>query len=93
MRHYYTAFRGVNPHSLDTAKCRVRLLGVGKQPGRFIDGATWKRARKRFGLTQKAAADLCGVDETTVQNWEGGRTLKVRRIYLEKLREGAKPKP
>ena len=59
---------------------------VSKKPARFIDGATFKRARERFGLTQKAAADLCGVDETTVQRWEGGKTLKVRRVYLEKLR-------
>jgi DNA-binding transcriptional regulator YiaG len=62
---------------------------VGKKPERFIDGATWKRARLRFKLSQVRAAEIVGVDETTVQKWEGGQTKKVRRIYLEKLREGA----
>lgn len=40
-----------------------------------------------FGLTQKQAAALCGVEETTVQRWEGGQTKKVRGIYLDRLRE------
>jgi DNA-binding XRE family transcriptional regulator len=38
-------------------------------------------------LTQVQAANLCGVDETTVQRWEAGVVKRVRRVYLEKLRD------
>lgn len=31
-------------------------------------------ARKMANLTQKGLADLCGVSESTVLNWEKGRT-------------------
>lgn len=60
-----------------------------KVGARFVTGEAWKRARLRFDLSQKEAAALVGVDETTVQRWEGGQTKRVRRLYLEKLSESA----
>jgi DNA-binding transcriptional regulator YiaG len=65
---------------------------VVKTSARFITGAAFKRGRGRLGLTQVQAADILGVDETTVQRWESGETKKVRRLYLDKLRESAGPK-
>lgn len=61
-----------------------------KGPPRFVRGAQFRRLRKRLGLSQVRAAAICGVDETTVQRWEGGQTKRVRGLYLERLREGAK---
>jgi len=46
-----------------------------------------RRARARGGLSQLAAADWCGVDETTVQRWEAGITKKIRRGFLDRLLE------
>jgi transcriptional regulator with XRE-family HTH domain len=37
-------------------------------------------ARRDAGLTQKELAQLVGVDETSVQAWEQGRTSPYRRI-------------
>lgn len=54
---------------------------------RFIDGAAFRRARIRFKFRQIDVATILGVDETTVQRWEGGQTKRVRRVYLEKLRD------
>lgn len=39
-----------------------------------IEKITLPAARKNAGLTQKELAKLCGVSETTVLNWEKGRT-------------------
>lgn len=63
-----------------------------KTSARFITGAAFKRARARLKLTQIQAADILGVDETTVQRWESGETKRVRRLYLDKLRESAAPR-
>jgi transcriptional regulator with XRE-family HTH domain len=65
---------------------------VVRTSARFITGEAFKRARVRLGLTQVQAADMLGVDETTVQRWESGDTKKVRRLYLDKLRDSAGPK-
>lgn len=35
---------------------------------------TMSSARENAGLTQKQFAELCGVSESTVINWEKGRT-------------------
>lgn len=53
----------------------------------FVSGEQFKKARLRFNLTQVQAGELCGVHWTTIQRWESGRTQRVRRVYLEKLRE------
>ncbi len=39
-----------------------------------IEKITLPAARKLAGLTQKELAKLCNVSETTVLNWEKGRT-------------------
>lgn len=39
-----------------------------------IQKITLPAARKNANLTQKALAKLCGVSETTVYNWEKGKT-------------------
>lgn len=42
-------------------------------------GALWAgniaAARKAAGLTQKKAAELCGVDQTTFSRWERGKLV------------------
>lgn len=39
-----------------------------------INKITLPAARKMANLTQKNLADLCGVSESTVANWEKGKT-------------------
>ena len=39
-----------------------------------IDKITLPAARKNAGLTQRDLARICGVSESTVINWEKGRT-------------------
>lgn len=39
-----------------------------------IDKISLPAARKNAGLTQKKLADLCGVCESTILNWEKGRS-------------------
>lgn len=83
---YRTAFRGVNAF-LDSTACRCASIPlVPKTSSRFITGEIWRRARTRLKVTQKRAAAIVGVDEKTVQKWEGGQIKKVRRLYLDKLR-------
>lgn len=52
---------------------------------RYATPEQFKAARKKVGLTQKAAAELCGVDHRTYQRWESGET-RGRQSYLDRLK-------
>jgi DNA-binding XRE family transcriptional regulator len=51
-----------------------RTGNAGKQPSRTIGGHL-RRHRQKLGLTQKEAGDKIGVSESTINNWERGRTM------------------
>jgi transcriptional regulator with XRE-family HTH domain len=44
-----------------------------------------RELREAGGLTQKQAAEICGVDVRTFQRWEHGVTAKVRPVFFEEL--------
>lgn len=48
-----------------------------------------KKLREAKGLTQKEFADMCGVTQRTVQNWEAGAKLPdMVRKYIKFLNDG-----
>lgn len=51
-----------------------------------IEKITLSAARKNVGLTQKGLAEACGVSESTVSNWEKGKSepsISMAKIIAE----------
>jgi len=65
------AFLGYNPFPVDTSTLAGRI----------------KRYRTEHGLSQEAFAILCGVDETSVRDWERGdrKPLPSKQRILEEI--------
>lgn len=66
----------------------VRTPGIDYDPAR---GERIRRLRKSRRLTQVELADLCGVHDRTISNWEAGKGIPKVHINLlaEKLRSTA----
>jgi DNA-binding XRE family transcriptional regulator len=53
---------------------RAHRTGNGGEQSQTIGGRL-RRHRQKLGLTQKEAGDKIGVSESTINNWERGRTM------------------
>ena len=62
-------------------------MGGGKTARALVTPEHFRRARKESGLSQKEAAELCGVHERTYQSWEAGEITRLRLAYLNLIRQ------
>jgi len=61
----------------------IIILRISRYPARTL-GERIKKWRLEQGLFQKDLAEMIGVDEMTIVNWEKGKTKPIR-TKLEKL--------
>lgn len=63
---------------------------MGKKESVMVSPAEVVRMRAAAGLTQRDAATLVGVHETTWQRWELGTVKRIRRATLAPVALAAK---